>query len=218
MKLPNGLDAPEVQIVALQAQSDYAGKNDGRDERAAVARNEAARQFFNGKHDARQWRVERGGKPGRCPCKRELPFDVLAASTIAPAHGVHERCADLHRGPLTANRKAAEDAQERDDDLAEHDAQGEQRTGEPPILQRRDHLRNATALGTAKELARQPDGQCRPHRRDDDRQPERVRHHVPEKLEANIDQLGVGDGHETHENGTEPEDAVVRPESPGPTR
>ncbi len=153
-----GIDRAEIRVVAVQPERDDAGENDRGDQHAAGARGEAARQLLDREHDPGERRIERGRQPGRRAGEHQLALDLRVRARVESSQVEHQRRADLHGRPFAADREAAQDTEERYQHLAEQDAQRQQPGAEctRARMQRRDHLRDAAALGAAEEAARDP--------------------------------------------------------------
>lgn len=180
-----------------------------------LARGEAAGQFLDREHDARERRIECGRQPGRRAGQHELAFDLRVRARVEAPQVEHQRRTDLHGRPFAADREAAEDAEERDQHLAEQDAQRQQPGAEcaRARMQRRDHLRDAAALGAAEKAARDPCRQRGDRRRQQQRQPDGVIAHRAESLVAPVDQSGIQDGREADDDRAEPENTILAPDS-----
>ncbi|CAJ7822306.1 Uncharacterised protein [Burkholderia pseudomallei] len=214
-KMLADLDRAEVGVVAVQAERDHAGDDDRGDQHAARACRKTAAQFLDREHDAGERRVERGGQAGGGAREHELAFDQRVRARVEAAQVEHQRRADLHGRPFAADREAAGDAEQRDQDLAEQDAQREQPRAERAWLrvQRRDHLRNPAALGAAKEAAREPHGQRGDGGRQQEGQPRTPLPERTERLVAPVDEPCVHHGRQAHHDRAEPEHAILAPDA-----
>ena len=190
----HGRRRAEVMIFAQQRQRGEAGGDDGADDEAGGTHLEGAAQLFDGKDDAGERRVERGGDAGRRPREQEAG---LAIGREAAERG-HDGAADLHRRSLAAGRGAEQKAERHHHDLAETDAQGDQRAALLlRQLQRRNHLWNAGPLGVGEDGDRQPHAQRKTERRHQQARIGRTPEHETKQMLRLIRKPCHGDGSKT---------------------
>ena len=163
----------EIGVVAHQRERGQTGSDHGGDDEAGGARLVGATHLLDAEHDAGKRRVE-GGGDASCGAGQDQSG---LASWRQPAQRKHDRGADLHRRPFAADRAAAQQAEQGQHDLADGDADRDQRTPRPRIRQvpRGDRLRDAAPLRVGKVALGQIDRQREAGGRDDQRRVARPR-------------------------------------------
>src|SRR5690606_18864708 len=103
--------------------------------------------------DPRDRRVERRRDPGRTAREDQPALPKVAREARgATAEGERAR-ADVDRRTFPADRQAREETERQEDHLAGEDARREDALARRAVgdVERRDHLRNASAFGARKE-------------------------------------------------------------------
>jgi hypothetical protein len=114
-------------------------------------------EFLDGEHDTGERGVECCGDAGCAARQHQCALQFVTRQVQQAPEPVHDRCADLHRRSLAADRGAAAQAQQCQSDLAGGDARRQHAGDRRAVghVLRRDHLGDAAALGARKDVARQ---------------------------------------------------------------
>jgi hypothetical protein len=113
--------------------------------------------FLNGEDDAGKRCVKRGREARRCTREEETPLELCVAMRIEAPDLRHHGRADVHGRPLAADRKAPEEADERDDDFSDDHPQTEEAPREvDPGAEERDTPAEASPARSAPQAADLP--------------------------------------------------------------
>jgi hypothetical protein len=120
---PGHADHAEIAGVAEGRHRHQAGQHDGRDDQAAGAGLEPARQLLDGEHHAGQRRIERRRDAGRAAGHQQRArVDGGAGRKPAP-RVLHHPGGHLHRRALAPDRQAGREARHAQADLGDREPQ-----------------------------------------------------------------------------------------------
>ena len=205
----------EIGVVADQAQRGCPGDDHRGEHGARGAGFEGMAEFLDGEDDSGQRRVERGGdaRGSAGQHQRAAQFQPRQAQQVAQR--MHDGGADLDGRPFAADRGAAGQAQQRQQDLAHGDAQRQHAIHHGRIVhvQGGDGLRYAAALGAGKHMPGQQEGDRQSSGCDDEWQPYVVGGEMEEQPARPVRRLGKRHGDRRNQHSADPENDAAPPQA-----